>query len=641
MSDVLKNAVSTISNYWYNEKDSCVLAQNKEILEIGNILNSLFINQQSIEIPRLVVVGSQSSGKSTLLNSILGMDILPTGNNMVTRSPLQIELIQSTPTLPTKGIFGKYLEGQWQNLYEIELDYPNISDEQKNSICDNIENITRENAGNNMNISFTPIYLRIYSPNIPNLTLVDLPGLTMVACTDKGQPKDIKDQIKKMIGQYIKSIKTIILAVMPARTDIEADIALDLIKEYDPKGIRTVGILTKLDLMNQGTDITNLLENKISIDLQLKYGYYGIRNRTKQETTKFNVLEGLEIEQKFFCNHPIYSNNKYKENLGIPNLCKNLSNILVNSIKSCLPKILSEINQNIIDNNIKLEKLGKPLPKDLQAKSAYIHHLLSKFCRKFISILEDRGKNINTGRNIKDLFIDFRINLLNISPFSEENCSDQYIEECIKNCEGNHMSFPSPPIEVLEQIMKDNHKKPINKLYEPSKICANDIMNELVVLTNILLDDIGIIRFPLFTKIIKDELLNNLLIHNLNSTLKKILELIEMQQNYLWTDDINFKELLSNKSDNKLQVKLMRKLLDYYYRHIIHCLQDSIPKCIMLFLVKKTEDCLSSSLYEKIKNVNIDKVLLEYDDIHSQRMDIEKLNRELFNAKNLINSISH
>ena len=639
MSEVLKNAVSTISNYWYNEKDSCVLAQNKEILEIGNILNSLLIDRQTIEIPRLVVVGSQSSGKSTLLNSILGMDILPTGNNMVTRSPLQIELIQCGSTSVTKGIFGKYIEGKWQNLYEIDLDYPNTSDEQKKSICDKIEDITRENAGNNMNISFLPIYLRIYSPNVPNLSLVDLPGLTMVACTDKGQPKDIKDQIKRMIGEYIKPTKTIILAVMPARTDIEADIALDLIKEYDPKGIRTVGILTKLDLMNEGTDITNLLENKVSVDLQLKYGYYGIRNRTKQETSEFNVIEGLEIEQKYFYNHRIYSNNKYKDNLGIPSLCKNLSNILVNSIKSCLPKILSEINQNIADNNIKLEKLGKPLPEDEQAKSAYIHHLLSKFCRKFISTLEDRGKNINSGRNIKDLFIGYRNDLFNIDPFSEENCSDLYIEESIRNCEGNHMSFPSPPIEVLEQIMKDEHKKPINKLYEPSKVCADNVMNELVVLTNILLDDIGIIRFPLFSKIIKTELLNNLLIDNLNCTLKKILELIEMQQNYLWTDDINFIELLSNNSDNNLQVKLMRKLLNFYYTHVIHCLQDSIPKCIMLFLVKKTEDCLSTNLYEKIKNENVEKVLLEYDDIHSQRMDIEKSNRELYNARKLIESL--
>ena len=89
------------------------------------------------------------------------------------------------------------------------------------------------------------------------------------------------------------------MAVMPARTDIEADIALDLIKEHDPRCERTVGILTKLDLMNEGTDITELLENKISKDLQLGHGYYGIRNRNKVELNNMSVLDGLKAEQDF------------------------------------------------------------------------------------------------------------------------------------------------------------------------------------------------------------------------------------------------------------------------------------------------------------------------------------------------------
>merc|ERR1712146_551222 len=103
MSGVASALISSVSNLWHNEKDANILTQNKEILKIGNTLNSLFVDKKNIEIPRLVVVGSQSSGKCSLLNSILGMDILPTGNNMVTRSPLQIELIQADGN--TKAIF--------------------------------------------------------------------------------------------------------------------------------------------------------------------------------------------------------------------------------------------------------------------------------------------------------------------------------------------------------------------------------------------------------------------------------------------------------------------------------------------------------------------------------------------------------
>ena len=95
MSGMANKILTSVTNLWNNESNREILTQNKEILKIGNILNSLFIDRSNIEIPRLVVVGSQSSGKSSLLNSILGMDILPTGNNMVTRSPLQLELIQT------------------------------------------------------------------------------------------------------------------------------------------------------------------------------------------------------------------------------------------------------------------------------------------------------------------------------------------------------------------------------------------------------------------------------------------------------------------------------------------------------------------------------------------------------------------
>ena len=238
MSAMANKILTSVTNLWNNESNQEILTQNKEILKIGNILNSLFIDRSNIEIPRLVVVGSQSSGKSSLLNSILGMDILPTGNNMVTRSPLQLELIQTKTG--NQAIFGTYKEGVWIENEAIDISYPDITPEQKNQINNKIEVITRSNAGEEMNITNIPIYLRIRSPFVPNLSLVDLPGLTMVACTDKGQPKDIKEQIRAMIGEYIKSPKTIILAVMPARTDIEADIALDLIKEYDPNGNRTV-----------------------------------------------------------------------------------------------------------------------------------------------------------------------------------------------------------------------------------------------------------------------------------------------------------------------------------------------------------------------------------------------------------------
>ena len=193
-----KSLVNNVYKYFNSGNTFNVLGKDKDILKIGNILNSIFINRNDMNIPKLVVVGSQSSGKSSILNSILGLDILPTGSNMVTRGPLQLELIQTIGDV--KAVFGEYMNGTWVVIKEIGLSSPNPTQEQKREICSIIKSITVEYAGEGMGITDIPIYLRIYSPHIPNLSLVDLPGLTMVACTDRGQPKDIKDRIRNLLG---------------------------------------------------------------------------------------------------------------------------------------------------------------------------------------------------------------------------------------------------------------------------------------------------------------------------------------------------------------------------------------------------------------------------------------------------------
>ena len=241
---------------YFSTTDDISLLKNQEILEIGSILNSLSVTNKdiNIEVPRIVVVGTQSSGKSSVINRILKMDILPVGKQMVTRTPLHLELIMTNKNNALLE-FGHFLYGGWKATKKIELDILDPTNEQVSIVKNTIEKITNEKAGNNKNISDKPIYIRVYSPNVPNLSLIDLPGLTMVACKDKGQPEDIKEQIRALVGKYIKTPQTIILAVMAARSDLETDMGLDLIKKYDPSGIRTIGVISKVDLMNKGSDV--------------------------------------------------------------------------------------------------------------------------------------------------------------------------------------------------------------------------------------------------------------------------------------------------------------------------------------------------------------------------------------------------
>ena len=496
------------SNLWNGENSNLNTLANKDILQIGNAISSIFGNVDkkfNIEIPRLVVVGTQSSGKSSLLNGLLSMDLLPTGKTIVTRTPLNLQLNQTQGE--SKVEFGNYNQGIWKIEKTIAITTPTPTIDEIDRIRDEIINITNKIAGTEKSVSSTPINLQIYSPHIPNLSLVDLPGLTMVACTDKGQPKDIKQQIRKLVSSYIDSKNTIILAVMQARTDLETDVGLDLIKEYDPNGDRTIGVLTKIDLMNIDSDISDYLLNNVSRDLLLKYGYFAVKNKSKEELT---ILDSLKEEKLFFDNHPIYSKLPCQQNITTPNLGTQLSNILINHLKKSLPNVITQLTNFQGTLEKELNKMGNKIPIEQESKITYLHQLLSNFSRNYIDGMECRTHSLSYGKKIKDVFIKYRDTLDGINPFSNSNYDDSLIVEAINNAEGNHMSFPIPPVEVLEKCILDINYKPIRLLLTPSVECGTTIQNLLIELIDILINEMYINRFPNLSKNIKNTLINGL-----------------------------------------------------------------------------------------------------------------------------------
>jgi replication fork clamp-binding protein CrfC len=139
-----------------------------------------------------------------------------------------------------------------------------------------IERETDRITGKNKGISPLPINLKIYSPNVLNLTLVDLPGLTKVPVGD--QPKNIEELIRSMIVKFIEKPNCIILAVSAANTDLANSDALKLAREVDPQGQRTVGVLTKLDIMDKGTDAMDVLQGRV---YPLRLGFIGVVLRSQ------------------------------------------------------------------------------------------------------------------------------------------------------------------------------------------------------------------------------------------------------------------------------------------------------------------------------------------------------------------------
>ena len=341
-----------------------------EVLRIANALEGILgtpaaqgkIKQP--EVPRLVVVGTQSSGKSSLLNGIMAADILPLGEQMCTRAPLSLQLVHTPDPSAMRAEFGGFTSGVWAPTETIALQCPDPTAPQLAQIRAAIESQTSARAGAQKGVSHEPIFLRIHSPHVPNLSLVDLPGLTMTALTDQGQPRDIKAQIKRMIGGYIEQERTIILMVCPARMDLEADPALELVKEYDPQGNRTVGVLTKIDLMNAGSDVSRYLANAVPADLQLRHGYFAVRNRAPAEVATATVADGFGLEEAYFAQHPTYAKagSALRERLGVPPLSRFLARILSDHLRQHLPEISREIHALVAEHEQARETPARPPP---------------------------------------------------------------------------------------------------------------------------------------------------------------------------------------------------------------------------------------------------------------------------------------
>ena len=271
--------------------------------------------EMTLDLPQIAVVGGQSAGKSSVLENFVGKDFLPRGSGIVTRRPLILQLVNASTE------YGEFLHAKGK----IFADFEEIRKE--------IEADTDRLTGSNKGISNLPINLRIYSPHVLNLTLIDLPGLTKVPVGD--QPLDVEQQIRDMILSFISKSNCLILAVTPANIDLANSDALQMAKNVDPNGLRTIGVITKLDLMDQGTDAREIMENKL---LPLRRGYVGVVNRSQKDIEgRKDIKAAMAAERKFFLSHPAYRH--MAERMGTPYLQRVLNQQLTNHIRETLPAL--------------------------------------------------------------------------------------------------------------------------------------------------------------------------------------------------------------------------------------------------------------------------------------------------------------
>ncbi|GMM34048.1 dynamin-like GTPase [Saccharomycopsis crataegensis] len=655
-----------------------------------------------VDLPQITVVGSQSSGKSSVLENIVGRDFLPRGTGIVTRRPLILQLInrRSTPGSDKNSLIkldGENNQEEWGEFLHLPGKKFYNFDEIRNEIVAETDRKTGKNAG----ISPVPINLRIYSPHVLTLTLVDLPGLTKVPVGD--QPKDIEKQIKDMLLKFISKPNAIILSVNAANTDLANSDGLKLAREVDPEGSRTIGVLTKVDLMDRGTDVIDILAGRV---IPLRYGYVPVINRGQKDIEQRKTIRSaLEDEKVFFANHPSYASKSHY--CGTPYLAKKLNSILLHHIKATLPEIKMRIETALKKYQQELSALG---PEIVDSPSSIVLSVITSFCKDYTSILDGESKDISSnelsgGARISFVFHEVFKNGVNaLDPFDQIKDAD--IRTIMYNSSG-----AKPSLFVGTQAFEVLVKQQITRFQDPVLRCVNLIFDELVRILSQILSHPQYARYPALKEKVSQVFIVYLK-ERLIPTNDFVVDIIKSEENYINTahpdllkgsqamsmvedklhpnknvqvDPKTGKPLSTSKnpvtvtvdenknggffggffsSKNKkrlaameappstlrasgsmteretLETEVIKLLIQSYFNITKKNVADIIPKAIMLKLINKSKDDIQKILLEKLYGGNDVGDLIKENELTVQRRkECLKMVEVLKNANEIVSSV--
>lgn len=648
-----------------------------------------------VDLPQITVVGSQSSGKSSVLENIVGRDFLPRGTGIVTRRPLVLQLINRRPG-PSSGALlnleGENNQEEWGEFLHLKGKKFYDFNEIRNEIIAETDRTTGKNAG----ISPKPINLRIYSPHVLTLTLVDLPGLTKVPVGD--QPKDIEKQIKDMLLKFISKPNAIILSVNAANTDLANSDGLKLAREVDPEGARTIGVLTKVDLMDRGTDVIDILAGRV---IPLRYGYVPVINRGQKDIEQNKTIrEALEDEKKFFALHPSYLSKLHY--CGTPYLAKKLNQILLHHIKSTLPEIKMRIETALKKYQQELSLLG---PEIVDSPSLIVLGVITNFCKDYTSILDGELKDISLnelsgGARILFVFHEvFKNGVDALDPFDQIKDTD--IRTIMYNLSG-----AKPLLFVGTQAFEVLVKQQILRFQDPVLRCVNLIFDELVRILSQILAHPQYLRYPALKEKVSQVFIVYLK-ERLVPTNEFVADIIRLEENYINTahpdllkgseamsmveeklhpnrgavdpktgkpvvkpvaapvEDKNggfFGGFFSLKNKKRLaameappstlrasgsmsereslETEVIKLLIQSYFNIVKKNVADIIPKSIMLKLINKLKDEIQKILLEKLYGGNDVSDLIKENELTVQRRkECLKMVEVLKNASEIVLSV--
>lgn len=557
-----------------------------------------------VRAPKLVVVGTQSSGKSSLLNALMGVDLLPTGESMTTRAAIHVQLTRSERALAE---FGEYREGAWRPRRSVPLDAP-PTPEQAAETRAAITEATGRLLGSSGGVARDdPVHVRLHSPHVPNMSFVDLPGITMTALTSEGQPADMCEQIRQMIASYVDD-RTVVLLVCAARRDLEADAAVELCMRLN-KGVATLGCLTKLDLCESPDGILPYLAGTHATDLRLEHGYFAV------------MCKGTaEAERSFFAARPQYRAAGHR--VGTRALALHLHQLHTQLVLDTLPHLRADLEA--LHEETKLEyasKISTPPLVGPTERVAYCHDLLGKFCAHINSVVTVRRPDASVGRTIRDAFARLRADVRATDPFRDDRVfTDARILQAVANCEGWSMVSPVPPIEIVEFFVREAPERPVHAVFPSCLHCVDEVLRAVS-------DECEAAARRVFGQFAPlRQWAERVLARSFGdfraAVTRDVHHALELEEAYVFTDNEAFLQVWNRSAAQRnatgSAAATLRGVLSAYYAVVMESVAHVVPKLVVLH-VRRSLQTMHGELVRALGDADPETLLVESEDVECLR----------------------
>ncbi|KAG5852399.1 hypothetical protein ANANG_G00062000 [Anguilla anguilla] len=623
--DQLDKMGSTLNQHYEEKVRPCI--------DLIDSLRSLGV-EKDLALPAIAVIGDQSSGKSSVLEALSGV-ALPRGSGIVTRCPLELKMKRLKEDEAWHGKIS--YNGKEEEMYD-------PADVEKM-----IREAQDEMAGVGVGISDDLISLEISSPGVPDLTLIDLPGIARVAV--KGQPENIGEQIKRLIRKFITKQETINLVVVPCNVDIATTEALQMAQEVDPEGDRTLGILTKPDLVDKGTEeaVVDIVHNEV---IHLTKGYMIVKCRGQKDIIdRVSLSEATDKETAFFQDHAHFSTLLDEGFATIPKLAEKLTLELVHHIEKSLPRLEEQIEAKVAETQADLERYGDGPPTEPAERMYFLINKVAAFNRDIINLTI--GEELKNGYKL-NLFSDLRAEFgewkaqLDVSGHSFQ----KQVDEEVNDFEANYRGRELPGFinyKTFEVLVKDQLKKleepAVKKLKRVTDIVRKGFVqmaqNHFNGFPNLLksvkakIEAIKLDTESSAESMLRTQFRMELIVYTQDSTYSHSLD--EEKPSTATPDKKNKTGSLVYQADYHITLKEMASHLKAYYRIASQRLADQIPLVIRYLMLQESAAQLQREMLQMLQDKeNVELLLKEDYDIGSKRAALQSRLKRLTQARSYL-----